>query len=570
MKLTYADIAAHDVRLTSAEAVALVLALARELDAEHAAGSCRGVPPAEHILLNSDGRVTLKAAGPLDADDTDRVRQLAGLLRGLLGLDAPESDSSRHRVPGALLVLLARASGELDAPMPSFAQLQQGLARFTDADAATLSSLYWRCVTSERQVAVSNAAPATVLAWRGQPEPTERVLVLSAIDRRRPRSRAADFQRHFRRTKRRRLLRRVALAGGAAGCLGSGVLGGWLLALAWPNDSQTDAQVSARVALTAGVPAGSAAQTSRTTQGRADELPNETPTPITIELKEPPNRLELKESADQPEPRQVSTAPLVLAAAVGDNAFSPSFAQHGRSLLFHAGRQRGALMRASIGEAGDVRVATVLRDGAANYHAALSPDGHWMAYDSDRDGTRGVYVARSDASQPRRISGEGYAAVPSWSPDGTRLTFIKADPQRARVWNVWVADVASGALTQVSHHRVGQAWRAPWFPDGERIAYSVEDRLVIANLRTGMSRVFRSPRRGRLVRTPAVSPDGRSIVFQVHGDGAWLLDVPTATMRRVLADRSAEEFAWSPDGKQVAYHTRRNGTWSVWQASLVR
>jgi Tol biopolymer transport system component len=117
---------------------------------------------------------------------------------------------------------------------------------------------------------------------------------------------------------------------------------------------------------------------------------------------------------------------------------------------------------------------------------------------------------------------------------------------------------------------VGQAWRAPWFRDGEQIAYSVEDKLVIANLRTGTSRVFRSPRPGRLVRTPAVSPDGRSIVFQVHGDGAWLLDVPTATMRRVLADRTAEEFAWSPDGKQVVYHARRGGTWSVWQASLAR
>jgi hypothetical protein len=41
-------------------------------------------------------------------------------------------------------------------------------------------------------------------------------------------------------------------------------------------------------------------------------------------------------------------------------------------------------------------------------------------------------------------------------------------------------------------------------------------------------------------------------VFQLYRDGAWLLDVPTGTMRRLFADRNAEEFAWSPDGTQAA------------------
>ena len=37
---------------------------------------------------------------------------------------------------------------------------------------------------------------------------------------------------------------------------------------------------------------------------------------------------------------------------------------------------------------------TVLRDGATNYHATVSPDGASLAYDSDRDGSRAVYVAQ--------------------------------------------------------------------------------------------------------------------------------------------------------------------------------
>ena len=45
-----------------------------------------------------------------------------------------------------------------------------------------------------------------------------------------------------------------------------------------------------------------------------------------------------------------------------------------------------------------------------------------------------------------------------------------------------------------------------------------------------------------------MSPDGRAIIFQLYRDGGWVLDVASGAMRRVLADPSAEEFAWSADG----------------------
>jgi Tol biopolymer transport system component len=259
--------------------------------------------------------------------------------------------------------------------------------------------------------------------------------------------------------------------------------------------------------------------------------------------------------------------PLLSSVVLGADVFSPSFAPHGE-LLFHSGRKHSALMRATFDWAGTPAVATLLRDGATNYHATLSPDGMWLSYDSDRDGTRGVYVARSDASEPRKISGDGYAAVPRWSPDGRHLAFLKAEDRRPRVWNVWVADLTTGSTSRVSGHDVGQTWGASWFPDGQRFAYSVEDKLVLAHVNNASFRVIPSPRRGHLIRTPAVSPDGNYVVFQVHRDGGWLLDVARGTVRRVLTDVTAEEFAWSPDGHRVVFHTRRNGAWSVWQLEL--
>jgi Tol biopolymer transport system component len=122
----------------------------------------------------------------------------------------------------------------------------------------------------------------------------------------------------------------------------------------------------------------------------------------------------------------------------------------------------------------------------------------------------------------------------------------------------------------VSHHAIGQAWSASWFPGGTRLAYSVEDRLVIADLARGTRRVVHSPVRARLIRTPAVSPDGKWIVFQVQHDGAWLLQTATGRMQRVLRDPTAEEFAWSPDSRHVVYHTHRGGGWSLWQLAVDR
>jgi Tol biopolymer transport system component len=159
--------------------------------------------------------------------------------------------------------------------------------------------------------------------------------------------------------------------------------------------------------------------------------------------------------------------------------------------------------------------------------------------------------------------------VPSWSPDGQRLAFVRAEPGQPKVWNLWTLDVATGQTRRLTSYRVGQPWGGSWFPDGRRIAYSHEDELVVLDLATGNKRVFKSPVKGRLVRTPAVSPEGSRVVFQVHRRGTWLLDVRTGAMRKVLGDPTAEEYAWAPDGRRVAYHSRGKGNWGIWVLNKV-
>jgi len=202
--------------------------------------------------------------------------------------------------------------------------------------------------------------------------------------------------------------------------------------------------------------------------------------------------------------------------------------------------------------------------GSKNYHVRLSPDGRLIAFDSDQGGERGVYVASLGGADARRVSGTGYAAVPTWSPDMNWLAFVRAEPGHSKVWNLWLQDRHAGTLRRQTSFRFGQVWGASWFPDSHRICYSHENQLIIADISTGMIQTWRTPLAGHLVRTPAVSPDGRRIVFQVQRDGVWILDLQTKAMSRLLNDATAEEFAWQPDGKRIAFHSRRDGQWRIW------
>ena len=130
------------------------------------------------------------------------------------------------------------------------------------------------------------------------------------------------------------------------------------------------------------------------------------------------------------------------------------------------------------------------------------------------------------------MSGPGVASVPSWSPDGRRLALVRAEARLPRVWNIWILDLATGDSKRLTSHRVGQPWGAAWFPDGRRIAYSQENRLIVRTIDGEDVRVFNSPIRGRPPHT-AVSPDGNQIILQVHRDGAWMLDVPSGSMSPV-------------------------------------
>ena len=118
-RVSLAELAAADIRLRPAEAVAIVAAICRQ----HTAGTLRGIPSPGVIRLTRDGDVV--AEGPITTAQ-DEVARAALLLTDLLsGFDAlPE-----YRASGALRLAIARALGTMD--LPPYASLDEFCAALT-------------------------------------------------------------------------------------------------------------------------------------------------------------------------------------------------------------------------------------------------------------------------------------------------------------------------------------------------------------------------------------------------------------------------------------------------------
>jgi len=68
-----------------------------------------------------------------------------------------------------------------------------------------------------------------------------------------------------------------------------------------------------------------------------------------------------------------------------------------------------------------------LQTPANERHAAISPDGRWIAYDSNESGQVEVYVGAFDGTvPPRQISTAG-GAVPRWTTDGREVVYVSPD-----------------------------------------------------------------------------------------------------------------------------------------------
>lgn len=137
--------------------------------------------------------------------------------------------------------------------------------------------------------------------------------------------------------------------------------------------------------------------------------------------------------------------------------------------------------------------------------ARYSPDGGQIAFvkipDTQTPFTVGeLWVMDSDGANPRKLAeadaGHGYAA--NWSPDGRQIALVlRENPDEERAdqsiealhSNIYIVDVQTGALRQITHLETGRTEAPFWSPDGNTLAFNVviNDRMEvhIADMATG-------------------------------------------------------------------------------------
>ena len=101
--------------------------------------------------------------------------------------------------------------------------------------------------------------------------------------------------------------------------------------------------------------------------------------------------------------------------------------------------------------------------------AIWSPDGKWIAYNSDVTGENELYVRSQDGKgQPQQVTSgaDTYYYKPVWSPDSKKLLW--AD----RLQRLRYVDVASKAVTQVDQDKWGEIQSYDWSPDSQWIAWA--------------------------------------------------------------------------------------------------
>ncbi|MGI9087464.1 MAG: S41 family peptidase [Chthoniobacterales bacterium] len=155
----------------------------------------------------------------------------------------------------------------------------------------------------------------------------------------------------------------------------------------------------------------------------------------------------------------------------------------GRAALIDASKQLQSVNPASDGE----RVIAVARgdlfsvpakDGTPrdltktpNAHerdAVWSPDGKWIAYNSDATGENELYVRAQDGKgEPVQVTSKAdtYYYQPIWSPDSKKLLWSD------RLQRLRYVDVASKAVTQVDQDKYGEIESYDWSPDSQWITW---------------------------------------------------------------------------------------------------
>jgi dipeptidyl aminopeptidase/acylaminoacyl peptidase len=288
-----------------------------------------------------------------------------------------------------------------------------------------------------------------------------------------------------------------------------------------------------------------------------------------------PKQITAKPDADVEQGEEsLSLQRLYMTRQVGETAWSPD----GKSIVFVSnitGRNNLWVVPAQGGWPTQLTVSDQRQT-----HPTWSPNGRWIAYQSDYDGDEqwDIFFVSPKTGQvvnvtkTREVSEEN----PTWSPDGRYLAY-EVKPKTSSSPEI---DVFDTVLREVKHVTSGtQADKLNtnpiWSKDGKFVVYTQEEakgtnsNIFVAEVATGKSTLL-TPHEGEsLYSANDFSPDGKTILVTSNAgngvDNAGLLDVATKKIKWLTEGKwEVHGGHFSPNGKSVTWRANVEGNTEIY------
>ena len=237
----------------------------------------------------------------------------------------------------------------------------------------------------------------------------------------------------------------------------------------------------------------------------------------------------------------------------------PVFSRDGTRIAFIRSVDGGEAVFAADASGGDVtRLTSEPLKSSGGYAGLLkwSPDGSRVALHS----SGALWIAQADGSGATRLElGMPFSDELEWRPpNGDELLFRGTRDGKAGLFLVKPDGSDLRAVTPLDGGQFDYLW-VSWSPDGQRLAYHIEQRHEIELLTIGDSKpTVLKPIDGRGLMFPRFSPDGTRLAAMAwHQDGSVQVGVlpaddptPEVTLTGPVL-HSGIQFDWSPDGTEI-------------------
>jgi serine/threonine protein kinase len=197
----------------------------------------------------------------------------------------------------------------------------------------------------------------------------------------------------------------------------------------------------------------------------------------------------------------------------------------------------------------------------SNTFPVWSPDGKWLAYNSDRNGRANLYRKPSDGSGAEELllTDEEVAVPTDWSRDGKYLIYTRgAVGSNSEIWVLPLEGERKPWLV-VPHAANSFSAQAHLSPDGHWIAYSSTEsgtpEIYVVAFRGGQGKWQISTNEGT---QPSWSRDGRELYYSSINRGI-VSGVPVKETNSALQFGAAQTLATYPASPQFFYDVSPDG-----------